>query len=43
LGLSICKGIVEAHNGRIWAHNREEGGTVVTVALPLCAPEEAAK
>ena len=41
LGLSICKGIVEAHGGRIWANNREGGGTIVTVALPLHAPEEA--
>jgi two-component system sensor histidine kinase KdpD len=38
LGLSICKGIVEAHGGRIWASNRDGGGTVVTVALPLLAP-----
>lgn len=34
LGLAICKGIVEAHRGRIWAQNRPGGGTVVTVALP---------
>jgi len=38
LGLSICKGIVEAHGGRIWANNRHDGGTVVTVALPLHVP-----
>ncbi len=35
LGLAICKGIVEAHDGRIWARNRPGGGTTVTVALPL--------
>jgi two-component system sensor histidine kinase KdpD len=35
LGLSICKGITEAHGGRIEAVNREGGGTVVTVYLPL--------
>jgi two-component system sensor histidine kinase KdpD len=40
LGLSICKGIVEAHGGRIWAQNREGGGTLVTLALPLNAPKE---
>ncbi len=34
LGLAICKGIVEAHHGRIWAENRPGGGTIVTVALP---------
>ncbi|MDQ1300335.1 MAG: two-component system, OmpR family, sensor histidine kinase KdpD, partial [Chloroflexota bacterium] len=37
LGLAICKGIVEAHRGRIWAQNRPGGGTIVTVALP-CEP-----
>jgi two-component system sensor histidine kinase KdpD len=42
LGLSICKGIVEAHGGRIWAQNRPGGGTLITVALPLNTPEEAA-
>src|SRR5574341_41784 len=35
LGLSICKGIVEAHQGQIGAGNRESGGTVITVTLPL--------
>ena len=38
LGLAICKGIVEAHGGRIWARNRPGGGTVVTVALPCEQP-----
>jgi two-component system sensor histidine kinase KdpD len=37
LGLAICKGIVEAHGGRIWAQNRLGRGTVVTLTLP-CAP-----
>jgi two-component system sensor histidine kinase KdpD len=35
LGLAICKGIIEAHGGRIWASNRDGGGTIFTLALPL--------
>jgi two-component system sensor histidine kinase KdpD len=38
LGLAICKGIVEAHRGRIWAENRPGGGLIVTVALPYTQP-----
>jgi two-component system sensor histidine kinase KdpD len=34
LGLSICKGIVEAHGGFVAAENRPGGGTTITVALP---------
>jgi two-component system sensor histidine kinase KdpD len=35
LGLSISKGIVEAHGGQIYASNREGGGTIITIELPL--------
>ena len=35
LGLSICKGLVEAHRGRIWAQLRTQGGTEVIFSLPL--------
>jgi two-component system, OmpR family, sensor histidine kinase KdpD len=34
LGLSVCRGLLEAHGGRIWAKQREGGGLVVSVALP---------
>ena len=37
LGLSICKGLVEAHNGRILAKCREQGGTEVAFFLPVQA------
>jgi two-component system sensor histidine kinase KdpD len=35
LGLPICRGIVEAHGGTIVAANRESGGTVFRIRLPL--------
>nr|WP_320133954.1 sensor histidine kinase KdpD [uncultured Holophaga sp.] len=34
LGLAICKGIVEAHEGRIQATNRPGGGAVLQAWLP---------
>ena len=34
LGLSICKGIVEVHDGKIWAENSPQGFTF-NVSLPL--------
>ncbi|CAM3886314.1 DUF4118 domain-containing protein [Roseateles saccharophilus] len=38
LGLAICKAIVEAHGGRISAHNAATGGACVRVELPLGQP-----
>jgi two-component system sensor histidine kinase KdpD len=35
LGLAICKGVVEAHGGKIRAANRAGGGLRVIVTLPL--------
>ncbi|MDE3036375.1 MAG: GAF domain-containing protein, partial [Nitrospirota bacterium] len=35
LGLTICRGIVEAHGGRIWAENRPGGGAAFRFTLPL--------
>ncbi len=38
LGLAICREIVEAHEGRIWAENREGGGTRFVVELKRQGP-----
>jgi two-component system sensor histidine kinase KdpD len=35
LGLTICRAIVEAHGGRIWAGNRPSGGAAFRFTLPL--------
>jgi len=35
LGLAVCKGLVEAHGGRIWATTREGGGMVFSFTLPI--------
>ncbi|HKN37603.1 MAG TPA: sensor histidine kinase [Acidimicrobiia bacterium] len=35
LGLHICRQIVEAHHGRIWAESAEGRGATFTVRLPL--------
>jgi len=35
LGLAICRQIVAAHKGQIWASNKEGGGACFTVELPL--------
>ncbi|MDR7295128.1 two-component system sensor histidine kinase KdpD [Pelomonas aquatica] len=40
LGLAICKAIVEAHGGRISAHNAATGGACVRVELPLGQPPQ---
>lgn len=35
MGLSISESAVRAHNGRIWAENRREGGLMVVMELPV--------
>ena len=34
VGLSICQGIVEDHNGSITVNNSPKGGAVFTITLP---------
>ena len=41
LGLTICRGVVEAHEGRIWAENRPEGGASFCLVLPIPRNEAA--
>ena len=40
LGLSICRTIVEAHGGRIWADPAEGGGTVFSFCIPLAGESD---
>jgi two-component system sensor histidine kinase KdpD len=39
LGLAICKGLIEAHDGQIRIDENAGGGTVVTICLPLQVDE----
>jgi len=34
VGLSICRSIIEAHGGRIWASPRAGGGTTFAFTMP---------
>jgi two-component system, OmpR family, sensor histidine kinase KdpD len=45
LGLTICRGIVVAHGGRIWVEQREGGGASFRFTLPIIgeAPQLAAE
>jgi len=41
MGLSICRSIIEAHDGRLWAENSAEGGAILqfTVRAPIMSEE----
>lgn len=41
LGLAICRSIVRAHNGRLWASNNPDGGASVSIELPVNGPSPA--
>ena len=41
IGLSICRSIIEAHHGRIWAEANEGRGTTLHLELQIVAPTAA--
>jgi PAS domain S-box-containing protein len=40
LGLAVCRTIIAAHGGRLWATNNSDGGACFHVALPLATKEK---
>ena len=39
VGLAVCKGIIEAHGGRIWMYPRRGGGSIFVFSLPAASTE----
>ena len=37
MGLSICRTIIEAHGGRLWATAADPQGTILQFTLPTAA------
>jgi two-component system sensor histidine kinase KdpD len=37
LGLAICKGLVEAHGGKIWLQSHKGPGTTISFTLPIAS------
>jgi len=40
LGLSVCRTIISAHRGKLWATNNAERGATFYFSLPITAPDE---
>jgi signal transduction histidine kinase len=34
MGLAICRRVIQAHGGRIWAANNKEAGATISFSLP---------
>jgi signal transduction histidine kinase len=43
MGLSICRTIVEKHDGRIWVEARRGGGTIFYIELPVVSASKQAE
>ncbi|MCA1403956.1 PAS domain-containing protein [Ensifer sp. IC3342] len=39
MGLAICRSVIEAHGGRVWAESAPGRGATVTFSLPAQSPE----
>ena len=40
IGLSVCKSIIDAHRGKVWAENKIDGGAKILFTLPLEEEEQ---
>lgn len=43
VGLSICRSIIEAHSGALWATNAESGGAVFSFTVPISTSAKSSK
>jgi signal transduction histidine kinase len=40
MGLSVARDIINAHQGRLWAENRSEGGAQFSFSLPIFSEDK---